>query len=702
MRAAAEGQLVPAPATLHDLVQGELETVLRDPERVAALRQTALLDTPPDEAFDRLARLAARLLSAPVALVSLVDEDRQFFKSCIGLGEPWSTLRETPLSHSFCQHAVAARAPFVVEDARTHPLVSDNLAIGDLGVVAYAGIPLMGSEGHVIGTLCVIDDEPRQWTASDVSTLVDLAAAVVTESELRAAVAAAAGRERRRALLLEAGPLLAASLDEQETLERLAKLVVPRLADWCVVKTFHGNARLASVAVAHVDEMKQAAIAGFLDPYYAQADHPAGAFVSDGAPLLLESIPDQFLESLADESESLKFLRSLEIGSAIVAPLRARGRALGVFVLVRDDSDNRFGPIDLQLADLIAQRAALAIDNARLFSELDSERRRLHRVLEGMREGVVAVDRDLLVRFVNQAARRMHGFGGLETDAPLPDPWPDLSLRAFAGKLFAADARELHAHHAPTQDASYSVVGFPAQMADEAVLVFTDLSEVSRREQAEREFVTNAAHELRTPLTAISSAIEVLQSGAKDIAEDRNVFLADIEREAARLRRLTRGLLLLAEIQTQKEPPTLEEFDLHAVLEDVAAGMHKRDGVAVEVSCEPGLRAVTNPDLAAQALASIAANAAKYTLAGRICLSGSVDANGATIVVDDTGPGIAPEARERLFERFYRGGERDRDGFGLGLSIAGQAIESLGGAIEVHPSAEGGTRVEVRLPSPRP
>ena len=115
----------------------------RDPERLGALRRPGLLDSDVDPAFDRIARLAAQVLNAPVALVSLVDADRQFFKSCLGLPEPWASQRGTPLSHSFCQHAVASREPLIVDDAREHAVLRDNPAIRDMGVVAYAGIPLI-------------------------------------------------------------------------------------------------------------------------------------------------------------------------------------------------------------------------------------------------------------------------------------------------------------------------------------------------------------------------------------------------------------------------------------------------------------------------------------------------------------------------------------------------------------------------------
>src|ERR671924_326169 len=90
------------------------------PERLAAVRCTALLDTPPEEAFDRLTRMAARLLGAPVAFIAVVTDDRQFFKSATGLPEPWASRRDAPVAYSFCRHVVDTREPLVVEDARRH------------------------------------------------------------------------------------------------------------------------------------------------------------------------------------------------------------------------------------------------------------------------------------------------------------------------------------------------------------------------------------------------------------------------------------------------------------------------------------------------------------------------------------------------------------------------------------------------------
>src|ERR1700720_377738 len=117
--------------------------VIGNPDRVAALRRLVLLDTAPSLAFDRLTELAAQLLDAPVALITLIEADRQFFLSASGLPEPIASVRQTPLDYSICQFAVAAGRPYIVDDARTEPLLAGNSAVTDLGVVAYAGIPLI-------------------------------------------------------------------------------------------------------------------------------------------------------------------------------------------------------------------------------------------------------------------------------------------------------------------------------------------------------------------------------------------------------------------------------------------------------------------------------------------------------------------------------------------------------------------------------
>lgn len=141
-----------------------------EPERIASLRRMLLLSSPDEEAFERVTRTARRLFDAPIVLLSLVDERRQWFKSCIGL-----PIRETARDISFCGHAIMDDAVFVVEDARQDPRFFDNpLVTGEPHVVFYAGRPLRNLEGFRVGTLCVIDDAPRHFSCADRKALNDL------------------------------------------------------------------------------------------------------------------------------------------------------------------------------------------------------------------------------------------------------------------------------------------------------------------------------------------------------------------------------------------------------------------------------------------------------------------------------------------------------------------------------------------------
>jgi GAF domain-containing protein len=149
---------------------------INDPARLDALYATGLLDSPPDEVYDRITRAAAAALDAPHAAMSLIDVDRQFFKSTVGMGGTSPEERQTPLERSVCQYAVANGAPLMIEDARIHPIFKNHPVVLDGSVVAYLGIPLMDDDRNAVGTLCVFDEKPRLWSTGHVQILSDLAA----------------------------------------------------------------------------------------------------------------------------------------------------------------------------------------------------------------------------------------------------------------------------------------------------------------------------------------------------------------------------------------------------------------------------------------------------------------------------------------------------------------------------------------------
>lgn len=153
-------------------------------ERIAALRALLVLDTDPEEQFDAMTAYCASRFDVDIALVTLVDTDRQWFKSACGLGS-----RETSRDVSFCGHAILEDGVMVIPDARSDERFCDNpLVTGPPHIRFYAGAPLKLSSGHRVGTLCLIDDEPKRFEGEDLAHLRELAAVVTRELENRAAV----------------------------------------------------------------------------------------------------------------------------------------------------------------------------------------------------------------------------------------------------------------------------------------------------------------------------------------------------------------------------------------------------------------------------------------------------------------------------------------------------------------------------------
>jgi signal transduction histidine kinase/HAMP domain-containing protein len=332
----------------------------------------------------------------------------------------------------------------------------------------------------------------------------------------------------------------------------------------------------------------------------------------------------------------------------------------------------------------------------RSFRRIEAERDRLRLLLERLHEGVLTIDQDLVVHFANTEARRLLG-GRLREGDALPEPWQGFGLREFAQGLFHERATVTQVHVSPDEQHAYGVVGIPSQPeTDWALLVVDDLTEQERRELAEREFVSNAAHELRTPLTTIIGAVEVLQAGAKEDPAERDRFLAHIEREAGRLARLARAMLTLARAHSAQEQPRVEAVELGPLLREVAAGLHPRAGVAVDVEAPDGLSVATNRDLLEQALRNLGENAAKHTARGSVVLRAYYGGNAVAVEVEDSGPGISPEVQRHVFDRFYRG-ERDAHGFGLGLAIVRESVRTLGGRIELESSPGEGTVFRILL-----
>lgn len=227
------------------------------------------------------------------------------------------------------------------------------------------------------------------------------------------------------------------------------------------------------------------------------------------------------------------------------------------------------------------------------------------------------------------------------------------------------------------------------------------IEDVSLREHAERasaEFVQNAAHELRTPVAAIASSVAALEAGAHEDAAERQRFLGHVARGSDRLGRIVDALLTLASLERGTGRSLIEAVPLGSFLDEVVG----RISPAVTIDCAPGAAVLADRDLLAQAVGNVVGNAVEHAGAENVTVSAELHEKTVRIEVADTGPGISPEVRERIFERFFRAPGGERSGSGLGLAIAQAATAASNGRLELLPARAGeGARFRFTLPGAR-
>jgi len=304
-------------------------------------------------------------------------------------------------------------------------------------------------------------------------------------------------------------------------------------------------------------------------------------------------------------------------------------------------------------------------------------------------DGTVVFETAAAVRQLGRLRRR-----NLET-VPIP------ALRSHV-RLLLRGSRVLPPRLVEFDDGrALRVYGVGARADALGLLFVDDVSDLLRRAHAQQTFVRNAAHQLRTPLAGIAGAIEALQAGGKGDADQRDRFLAHIQRESERLSRLVRALLVLARAQSHAQPPRLEFVPVRPVLEAVAEALDVPSAVRVVVEAPPALAAFCERDLLHETLDALAQNAARHTRQGTITLRAAErEGQKLELEVADTGDGILPERQERIFDPFFRATDNAK-GFGLGLAIARQAVEAMGAELDVESIPGAGSTFRVRLASAR-
>ncbi len=514
--------------------------------------------------------------------------------------------------------------------------------------------------------------------------------------------------EERQRFLAEAGWVLGSSLDYQQTLADIARLAVPRIADWCTVDIFV-DGRLQRLALEHVDPVKLALARELEQPMLAASAAAGATAIRSHEPVLVSEVDEGVLASFGFDATHLEIARSLAPRSYVTVPLVARGEVFGSISLITAESGRVYGEDDLTLAQDLAQHAAAAIDNARLYAE--SERRgRAARALEAVGDGVVLVDRDGVIRLWNTAAGTITGVP--EEDVlgkrieDVVQGWNEISpLIPVASK----PGEPVRAETVPVELGgrelwlSGSGVGFE----EGTVYAFRDLTEERALEEMKADFVATVSHELRTPLAAIYGSAQTIRR--TDIELDPEItdqLLGVIASESDRLGAIVNDLLVAGRLDADQLPVSIERCDPVelAGLVVEAAKTHLPEAIELELRRPKRVTHVAaDPGQLRQVLVNLVDNAIKYSPEGGVVALSVTNGDGLVrFSIVDVGLGIPPSEHRRIFEKFYRldpDMTRGIGGTGLGLYICRELVRRMDGKIWVESKLGEGSTFVVELPA---
>jgi PAS domain S-box-containing protein len=510
--------------------------------------------------------------------------------------------------------------------------------------------------------------------------------------------------EEAQRFLLDAGAELSRSLDWRTGLQSVARIAVPRIADWCAVHIVEEDGAIASLAVEHADPAKLVFAQELQERYPPDPanERGAAAVIRSGQAELIPDIPAEAVSNAARDETHERILGELGLRSFLCVPVSARGRTLGAITFVTAESGRRFSETDLRTAEELALRVAAMIEAAQLYEEVE-RRARAARALETIADGVVLLDSDERILLWNNAAEAMTGLRasdivGRAAREALPGYAENVSAVYVDGRPqtvpLEINGRELWL--------SFSAVRFE----EGTVYAFRDLTEERALEQMRSDFVATVSHELRTPLAAIYGAAVTLRRSDFELAlEMRDRLLAVIADESDRLARIVNDVLLASHLDSGQLQLLIETVDVAKVTETVveAARTHLPEGVTLTFAASKRLpRVAADEQQLRQVLVNLVENAVKYSPdGGPVAVKVSRGERGVRWAVSDEGLGIPVPERRRIFEKFYRldpNMTRGIGGTGLGLYICRELVRRLDGRIWVEGNLGKGSTFFIEIP----
>jgi PAS domain S-box-containing protein len=639
----------------------------RERDRLSSLHSLGILDTPSEERFDRITRLAMLALDVPIALVSLVDADRQWFKSCYGLD-----VSETDRDGSFCGHAILSDDPLVVEDACEDERFAGNpLVTGEPNVRFYAGFPLSDRDGHKLGTLCVIDRVPRRLTPQQGRLMTELASMAETELNTIATEVAIFQRDAIRRRL-------------DATTHAIADGLITTDESGCIVALNHAAEKI----------------------FRSTQRELSGAHLS-------VLMPDEWNEGLTGDG-----VRDIVGAIGTGAELLGRRGDGSAFMMELSATMTADGTAIAAVRDITSRRE---IEDALRHSE------RLHRsVFAALHEAVMVVDADGVVIAANDRAKELT-VDVYALDERVPD-WNVGRIRVD-GTPMPIEERPLIATLATGEPVSGCVVGFPLESretlwleidtqplihADEekpyaVVVSMDDVTERFALDQLKSQFVSMVSHELRTPLTAIRGALRLITSGALgELPPKASEMVEMADSNTERLVRLVNDILDLQRMESGADElhvqPCTDE-DLFEQVSGLMGPLAREAGVTLAVR-PAGVSLVADRDRLIQTLSNLVSNAVKFSEDGdRVILAARLDGDRVHFNVSDNGRGIPSDKLESIFGRFQQveaSDSRAKGGTGLGLAICKEIVERHGGSIRVESELGSGSTFAFTIPTESP
>lgn len=535
--------------------------------------------------------------------------------------------------------------------------------------------------------------------------------------------------ERRRAeesqrFLGQASAVLSSSLDYRETLSSVARSAVPILADWCAVDVVDEDGSVERLAVEHPDPEKVEVAYELERRYPPDPDAPRGVHyvLRTGEPQMVSEIPEEFVDRVARDERHREMLRKLGLRSYMVVPLLTRGRTLGAISFVSAESRRRYGEADLQLAEELACRAALAVDNARLYEEAQreiAERRwaqeelrgskdQLEAILRGAAEGITAQDPSGKVIYANEAAARLTGFSSVRdvVEAPPDELIARYELLDEDGYPFPVD--RLPGRRALTgEEGAEEVLCFRILATGEerwtrvkampifgergtvrmAVNILRDITESKRAQEslrrvteAERERIARDLHDgvlQDLSYTAAAIGMIMLQAGDAKLKDQLQAAIDAVRRGAHGLREAVNDLRL----EDEEGRPFTE-------LIEALVRRHRTMARNVEISLDVGEQIPPAPmgetgTQVSRIIQEALTNARRHSRAEKISVSLWMDGDDLLAEVADDGLGFGPETPP-----------------GVGISSMRERAALSGGELEIESQLDHGTNVRLRVPLP--